>query len=96
MAWRRQDWTNAGRLLIGPLGINFREILIEINKFSLKAMHLKMSSAKWQKNYQSKEVHYQSSHWNMLLLLEKSSVPVIFLQIWADGQTLFQTFIGSN
>ena len=32
-------WTNAGILLIGPLGINFSEILIEINK----KMHLKMS-----------------------------------------------------
>ena len=46
---RRQAsiWTNAGILLIGPLGINFNEILIEINTFSFKKMHLKMSSAKW-------------------------------------------------
>ena len=40
-------WTNAGILLIGPLGINFSEILIEINTFSFNKMHLKMSSAKW-------------------------------------------------
>ena len=40
-------WTNAGILLIGPLGINFSEILIEIYTFSLKKMHLKMSSGKW-------------------------------------------------
>ena len=40
------NWTNAGILLIGPLGINFSEILIEINIFPLKKMHLKMSSAK--------------------------------------------------
>ena len=40
-------WTNVGILLIGPLGINFSEILIEINTFSFKKMHLKMSSAKW-------------------------------------------------
>ena len=39
-------WTNAGILLIGPLGTNFSEILIEIQTFSLKKMHLKMSSAK--------------------------------------------------
>ena len=39
-------WTNAGILLIGPLGINFGELLIKI-KFSLKKMHLKISSAKW-------------------------------------------------
>ena len=45
---RRQAiiWTNAGILLIGPLGTNFNEILIEIHTFSLKKMHLKMSSAK--------------------------------------------------
>ena len=40
-------WTNAGMLLIGPLGTNFREILIEIQTFSLKKVRLKMSSAKW-------------------------------------------------
>ena len=45
---RRQAiiWTNAGLLLIGPLGTNFSEILIEILTFSIKKMHLKMSSAK--------------------------------------------------
>ena len=46
---RRQAiiWTNAGILLIGPLGTNFIEILIGIQTFSFKKMHLKMSSAKW-------------------------------------------------
>ena len=46
---RRQAiiWTNAGIWLIGPLGINFSEILIGIQTFSFKKMHLKMSSAKW-------------------------------------------------
>ena len=46
---RRQAiiWTNAGILLIGPLGTKFSEILIEINTFSFKKMHLKMSSGKW-------------------------------------------------
>ena len=39
-------WTNAGILLIGPLGTNFSEILIGIQTFSLKKMHLKMSSGK--------------------------------------------------
>ena len=38
--------TNAGILLIGPLGTNFSKILIEIHKFSFKKMHLKMSSGK--------------------------------------------------
>ena len=46
---RRQAiiWTNAGILLIWPLGTNFSENLIGIQTFSFKKMHLKMSSAKW-------------------------------------------------
>ena len=45
---RRQAiiWTNAGLLLIGPLGTNSNEILIEIHTFSFKKMHLKTSSGK--------------------------------------------------
>ena len=39
--------TNAGILLIGPLGTNPHEILIEMQIFSLKKKHFKMSSAKW-------------------------------------------------
>ena len=40
---RRQAiiWTNAGLLLIEPLGTNFSEILIEILTFSFKKMRLK-------------------------------------------------------
>ena len=40
-------WTNAGILLIGPLGTNFNEISIKIHTFSFKKMHFKMASAKW-------------------------------------------------
>ena len=45
---RRQAiiWSNAGILLIGPLGTNFSEIFIEIQTFPLKKIRLKMSSAK--------------------------------------------------
>ena len=45
---RRQAiiWTNAGLLLMGPLGTNFNEISIEILTFSFKKMCLKMSSGK--------------------------------------------------
>ena len=45
---RRQAiiWTNAGILLTGPLGTKFNEILIEIQTFSFKKMHLKTSSGK--------------------------------------------------
>ena len=47
---RRQAiiWNNAGILLIGTLGTNFNEILIEILTFSFKKMRLKVSSAKRQ------------------------------------------------
>ena len=46
---RRQAiiWTNVGILLTGPWGTNFNEILIGIQTFSFKKIHLKMSSAKW-------------------------------------------------
>ena len=40
-------WTDAGILLIGPLGTNFSEILIEILRVSFKKLRLKGSSAKW-------------------------------------------------
>ena len=39
-------WTSAEILLIGSLGTNFCEILIEIYIFSVKKMHLKMLSGK--------------------------------------------------
>ena len=40
-------WTNAGILLIGPLGTNFSGILIGIQTFSFKKMRFKVSSSKW-------------------------------------------------
>ena len=40
-------WTNAGILLIWPLGTNSSEILIGIQTFSFTKLHLKTSSAKW-------------------------------------------------
>ena len=42
--------TRASILLIGPLGTNFNEKIIEIHTSSLKKMHLKMSE-KWQPYY---------------------------------------------
>ena len=46
---RRQAiiWTNAGIVLIGPLGTNFSENLIEILTFSLMKKRLKVSSVTW-------------------------------------------------
>ena len=46
--WRQTIiWTNAGILLIEPQWTKFSKILIEIQTFSFKKMHLKTSSAKW-------------------------------------------------
>ena len=40
-------WTNAGMLLTGPLETNISQIVFEIQTFSLKKMHLKMSPGKY-------------------------------------------------
>ena len=46
--WRQAIiWTNAGILLIGPLGTNFSGTLIKIYTFLFKKMHMKMSSGNW-------------------------------------------------
>ena len=46
--WRQAIiWTNAGILLIGPLGTNFNGTSNEIHTFSFKKIHLKLSSGKW-------------------------------------------------
>ena len=45
--WRQAIiWTNDGKLLIGPLGTNFSENLVEYHTFSFKKMYMKISSAK--------------------------------------------------
>ena len=40
-------WTNTGILLIGTLGTNSSAVLIQMHTFSLKKIHLKMSSGDW-------------------------------------------------
>ena len=40
-------WINDGIMLIGPLGMNFSEISIEIYTFSFRKTHFKMLSGKW-------------------------------------------------
>ena len=40
-------WTSAEILLIGSIGTNFSEILMEIHIFSFKKMHVKILSVKW-------------------------------------------------
>ena len=69
---RRQAiiWTNAWILLIGPLGTNFSEMLIEIQRFSFKKMHLKMLSAKWQPSCPSHNA-LSSFHWAMVTFIRE-------------------------
>ena len=67
--------TNAGILLIGPLGTNFSEMLIKT--FSLKKTRLKVSSAKWQPFYLGLNVlkhlflhSYWNFHWNLFQMVQ--------------------------
>ena len=71
---RRQAiiWTNAGLLLIGPLGTNFNEILIGIHIIPFKKIHLKCrlengghlvsASMCWDRNTLNK-LHQEHSYW---------------------------------
>ena len=62
-------WTSVGILLIlliGPLGTDFSEILIEMYTFLFKKRHLKMSSGKWRPFYLGLNVlngRDISTHW---------------------------------
>ena len=62
---RRQAiiWTSAGILLIRSLGTNFSEILIGVQTFSFKKMHLKMSFAKWRPFCPGLNVLKHGHHW---------------------------------
>ena len=61
---RRQTiiWTNDWISLIGPLGTNFIEILIEIPTFILKKMRLKVLSAKWRPLCHGLNIAYEASN----------------------------------
>ena len=85
--WRQAIiWTNAGILLIGPLGTNFSENLIKILTFSFTEMRLKVSSAKWRpfclglnvltnvKWLLPGEPHHQWQRWGWVLLGWRLSV----------------------
>ena len=79
-------WTKAGILLTGPLWINFSEILIDINTFSFKKMHLKMTYAK--KNY----VYFVSAQcFNYLCLLHVKKSYNKQINILCFSQTIHQT-----
>ena len=71
--WRQAIiWTNAGILLIGTLGTNFSEILIEIRPFLFKKMHLEMASGKWRPFCLGLNVlnhHWSGTHFNDVVSL---------------------------
>ena len=58
---RRQAiiWTNAGILLIGPLGTNFNETSIEIHTFSFKKIHVKLSRKSTCRTGHALDLRYQ-------------------------------------
>ena len=66
---RRQAiiWTKDVILLIRTLGTNSSEMLIKINTFSLKKMHLKMSPGRWQPSCHSCAALLRL-HWILLIL----------------------------
>ena len=86
---RRQAiiWTNAGILLIGLLGTNFSEILIEICIFSFKKMHLKLSG-KWPPFCLGLNV--------LRLLYPKASVNTFYQAVSLRGDTRYNMRISSK
>ena len=76
-------WTSAGILLIGSLGTNLNEILIEMHIFSFKEIHLKMLSEKCRPFCLCFNVLREVSVWSLLQLSHYSAV----CQGW--GQFLF-------
>ena len=80
---RRQAiiWTNAGILLIGPLGTYFSGILTGIQAFSFTKMHSKMSSAKWRPFclglnvliHWKKKQDYVGIQWILILMVPRHS-----------------------
>ena len=83
-------WTIAVLLLIGPLGTNFSEILIEILASSFKEMRLKVWSAKWRPFCLGLNVFSQvtSQPWSVL------PVKLYLHHTWGlyDQSGLFQTY----
>ena len=82
-------WTNCGILLIGTLGTNFSEILIEIQTFSFKKMRLKVSSAKWRPFCLCLNVLMALQAWQ-LMLLPSIAMSVCHMEYRGRSQCLLQ------
>ena len=77
-------WTNAGILLIGPLGTNFNEILIGIQIFSFKKMHFKMWSVKWRPFCLGLSVLTYTTggiHDSDIMIINGSTVSLLWIQV---------------
>ena len=91
-------WTNTGILLIGPLGTNFSEILIEINTFSSKKMRLKMLSAKWRPLCLGLNELRKVSHWNRKVVRVTAQIITGDVEVclqclqWQPGQSSWWPF----
>ena len=79
---RRQAiiWTNARLLSIAPLRIYFNENLIEIQQFSLKKTHVKLSSAKWRPSCLGLNV-LNNVRYELISLTLETSIASIFFQV---------------
>ena len=98
---RRQAiiWTNAGILLIGPLGTNFSEIFIGINKFSFKKMLSKMSSGKCRPFCPGLNVLTPCwFSWSLgsLLLIQINPLRAIFFRVNINMYLHFMSFLRTN
>ena len=96
---RRQAiiWTNAGILLIGALGTNVSEILIQICTFSWKKMLLKMSSGKRRPSCLGLNVLISLSHSIAIQSIVWLPTPVIARYVdrivYPGNQTVYKNFV---
>ena len=82
--------TKSGILSIWPLGINFNEMLIELDTFAFMKMHLKMSSVKWHPFCFGINVSMTTEQYNSLGLLS------IFYSVCAILTLYVLNFFGEN
>ena len=85
-------WTSAGMLSIWPSRTKFSEILIGIQTFSFKKMHLKMSSAKWRLGLNV----LINAHGLVMLFVHYPEIHVIYLPISVIFLTRHQAIIWTS
>ena len=87
--------TNAGILLIGPLGTNFSEISIKIHILSFKKMHLKTPSGKWRPFCLGLNVltqhdsHVCKTNWKFPLFCWVRDPAMLYSTVWLVGVSLY-------